>query len=158
MTRDYSGCYLVVGLPGPWAKAISACTGSWANHSGIIIPGGWVVEPWLPRARLRPLAAYESYRTGISNEGTRAQRLKVSEFAQAAVGKPYDVLHFAAFTASHLLRWDVLERLPLSNYAMLCSRFVVLAGAAAGLDWTGGQHPHRVTPGMLASRLEKVAA
>lgn len=154
--RTRVGCYMVVHVPNPLGEIVSAVTDHWANHCAIVVSETEVIEAWVPNAHVRPLSDYDGMRVAFNDHEplTPQQRAQVVAFAYSSLGWRYDYLHFFALGFYHLLGLDTLARFPHAPASSICSRLVTLAGAAAGLDWTGGVHQNYVTPATLARRID----
>jgi hypothetical protein len=154
------GCYGCTSTKGLLGWVIRRSTGSAYNHAFIFLGDGSVIEASAPEGvRIRPLAEYTSQRM-VANT---IETMNSSERA-AVVSKARELL-----AAHDTYNWDDLGAIGLQELgihwrlllgllrggkkALICSEFVALCGAAAGLNWRCGRDdPLYVTPADLARR------
>jgi len=151
-----AGRYFVVKTHGfvPWV--IRRACHSWADHAGIILDDGAIVEAEPGGVRLGHLSEYYGCRIAINSaeEVTVDQRVTVVATAKEMIGKPYNDLAIVDDGLESLgWHWHKLAKWASDDGEVVCSQLVALAGQAAGLDWRGGaQTTTEVTPGDLARR------
>ena len=151
-----AGRYFVVKTHGlvPWV--IRRAGHSWADHAGIVLPDGAIVEAEPGGVRVGHLSEYYGCHIAInSDEGmTVEQRTAVVEAARAMVGKLYGDLQIVEDGLESLgWHWRWLLNRAASDGEVVCSQLVALCGQAAGLDRRGGaDSTTNVTPANLARR------
>lgn len=151
-----AGRYFVVKTHGfvPWV--IRRATRSFADHAGVVLEDGAVVEAELGGVRLGHLSEYYGCRIAINSAEEMAveQRATVAAAAKAVIGVPYDDLAIVDDGIEALgWHWRWLARRAADNGELICSALVARAGHAASLDWSCGQPDfEQVTPAMLARR------
>lgn len=151
-----AGLYFVVKTRGfiPWL--IRRGTKSWADHAGIILEDGNILEAEPGGTRLAHLAEYRGCRIAINSaeDMTVEQRKAVVTAAKAMIGKPYGDLQIVDDGLECLgWRWRWLIKRASGDGEVVCSQLVALAGQAAGLDWRGGAaSTTEVMPANLARR------
>lgn len=151
-----AGRYFAVKTHGVFPWLVRRGTHSWADHAGIILPDGAIVEAEPGGVRLGRLSEYYGCRIAINSaeEMTVAQRTAVVVTAKTMVGKAYDDLAIADDGLECLgWHWRWLLNRASDNGEVVCSQMVALCGQAAGLDWRGGADTTtETTPAMLARR------
>jgi len=151
-----AGLYFVVKTHGfiPWL--IRRACHSWADHAGVVLEDGAIVEAEPGGVRLGHLSEYYGCRIAINSgeEITAQQRAAVVAAARATIGIHYDDLAIADDGLETLgVHWQWLAKRAAGNGELICSALVARAGRAAGLDWACGQPDfEQVTPAMLSRR------
>lgn len=151
-----AGLYFVVKTHGfiPWV--IRRGTRSWADHAGIVLEDGVIVEAEPGGVRLGHLSEYYGCRVAINSaeEMTVQQRSVVATAARAMIGKAYGDLQIVDDGLECLgWRWRWLLKRASGDGEVVCSQLVAVAGQTAGLDWRGGANTTtEVTPANLARR------
>lgn len=151
-----AGRYFVVKTHGlvPWV--IRRAGHSWADHAGIVLEDGAIIEAEPGGVRIRHLSEYYQCRIAINggDEMTVQQRTQVVAAAKAMVGIPYDDLAIADDGLEALgWHWKWLAKRADNDGELICSQLVAKAGEAASLNWRCGvATAAEVTPAMLARR------
>lgn len=151
-----AGRYFAVKTHGTFPWLIRRGTHSWADHAGIILPDGAIVEAEPGGVRLGHLSEYRGCRIAVNSgeDMTVEQRTQVVAAAKAMVGKPYNDLAIVDDGLECLgWRWKWLAKWAGSDGEVVCSQLVALCGQAVGLNWRGGAaSTAETTPADLARR------
>lgn len=150
------GDYFVVATGGFVATLIRWFTGSWANHCGVYVGAGQIIEANPAGVQMTSLSKYDGLHIAWSCVPlTEIERAQILGASYVLAGIPYGFLDVAAIV---LRRWGVGgwadHRLDRGD-RLICSQLVARAYRIAGRPLMPGVPDNYVTPGDLARLLAK---